>query len=179
MHQIILNKQTNLRPTSNKPTKNAGEISDNFSTARRDTEIMLNVCTNTNNSSIKTFDTSVWTFLSAVTFNLWGKIHNEQPELFKGNFFLNCAYNCVWPAKPVESIYGVFERVPNVFWRLRFKWFSRSCIHNITSTTLTCASYLNTSIMMLQIMLLLLPHCRTCILNFLSFVPWCFCLVRT
>lgn len=31
-------------PTSNTPVKNNGEKSENFSTARRETEIMLNAC---------------------------------------------------------------------------------------------------------------------------------------
>lgn len=42
--------------TSNTPVKNNGDMSDIFSTARRDTEIMLNACPRTEKDShFKTF----------------------------------------------------------------------------------------------------------------------------
>lgn len=45
---LFTGKQHIQNFTCNTPIKNSGDIYDSFSTARRDVEIMLNICPNTN-----------------------------------------------------------------------------------------------------------------------------------
>ena len=56
MQMLVKKRQFIWGLTCNTPVKNSGEITDNVCTARRDAEIVLNTCPNTNKvSSFKQF----------------------------------------------------------------------------------------------------------------------------
>lgn len=66
-------------------------------------------------------------------------LEEEKAWKFENFSRLNCAYNCMWPRKPVKCIGSLSHRIPLVIriigprLRLRLQRMSRGCIDQVSS----------------------------------------------
>lgn len=89
------------------PVKSSGEISEIFSTAKKDTDKMLSTCQNKKLNQSE--NRAKW--LNVIFF----VVTNQRFRFFLREK-LNCAYNCVRPWKPVKRIYRVSKSVSFAVW---------------------------------------------------------------